>query len=323
MSSAPASADDPVVEVEDLVFDYPGKRALHGVSIRVPRGSVLALVGPNGAGKSTLMRVIAGLDEPLGGRIRVAGISVPDEPRRAQRHLGYLGDFFGLYDELTVRQCLRHAASLRAVPDDAQPQAVLRAATRVGLDDRLDTPAGSLSRGLRQRLAIGQAIVHQPDVLLLDEPAAGLDPEARASLSALFRALQAEGGTLVVSSHILAELEEYSTHMLALREGRIAQFTALGSGPTAGVQRLRVRLARPWTAPPAFWREQGAGLRGGDAASPLVVWVDMPGRDEGAARLLRALVEAGAPVAEFAAHHESLQESYLRAARAGAAGAPA
>ncbi|TFY97595.1 ABC transporter ATP-binding protein [Ramlibacter humi] len=316
MSSA--HTDDAVIEVEGLVFDYPGKRALYGVSIRVPRGAVLALVGPNGAGKSTLMRAIAGLDEPLEGRVRVAGVSVLDEPRRAQRHLGYLGDFFGLYDELSVRRCLLHAASVRAVAGAALHTAVERAARRVGLADRMDTPAGSLSRGLRQRLAIAQALVHEPQVVLLDEPAAGLDPEARASLSALFRALQAEGRTLVVSSHILAELEEYSTHMLALRDGRVVQFTELGAAPTAGVQRLRIRLAHPWQPPPGFWRGQGAGLRAGEPGQPLVIRVDMPGRDEGAARLLRALVEAGAPVAEFAVHHESLQESYLRATRAAA-----
>jgi ABC-2 type transport system ATP-binding protein len=177
--------------------------------------------------------------------------------------------------------------------------------------------AGSLSRGLRQRLAIAQAIVHDPAVVLLDEPAAGLDPEARASLSALFRRMQSEGRTLIVSSHILAELEEYSTHMLALRAGRVIEFRELGTQPDAGVQRLRIRFAHAWQAPEGFWQSQGAGLRARDG---MAVSVDMHGKDEGAARLLRSLVEAGAPVAEFAVHRESLQESYLRAAREDAAG---
>lgn len=307
-----------IVSVAGLVFDYPDKRALHGISVDVPRGSVLALVGPNGAGKSTLMRVIAGLDAPVGGTVTVDGVSVLEEPRRAQRHLGYLSDTFGLYDELTVRQCLLHAASIRAVAAANQDRAVNLAAQRVGLADRLEEIAGQLSRGLRQRLAIGQAIIHEPAVVLLDEPAAGLDPEARSSLSALFRSLQAEGKTLVVSSHILAELEEYSTHMLALRDGRIADFTAIGSHPTAGVQRLHIRLLRGWEAPPGFWQAQGAGLRDSPPsnAGNITIRVDMPGSAEGAARLLKALVDAGAPVAEFSAHRESLQESYLRSTRA-------
>ncbi|HEY1227406.1 MAG TPA: ABC transporter ATP-binding protein [Ramlibacter sp.] len=316
-----AGVDDTVVHVEDLVFDYPGKRALHGVSIRVPRGAVLALVGPNGAGKSTLMRVVAGLDEPVQGQVRVCGISVLDEPRRAQRHLGYLSDFFGLYDELTVRQCLLHAAAARAVAPADCDRAVQVAADRVGLSDRLREPAGTLSRGLRQRLAIGQAIIHGPDVILLDEPASGLDPEARASLSALFRTLRGEGHTLVVSSHILAELEEYCTHMLAVRDGRVAEFVSLEEPITAGVQRVRIRLAAPWEAPPAFWRGEGAGLRR-EADDRREIWVDMPGREAGAARLLKALVEAGAPVAEFAPHRESLQDTYLRASREPARSAP-
>jgi ABC-2 type transport system ATP-binding protein len=309
---SPTGADDAVVAVDDLVFDYPGQRALHGVSIHVPRGAVLALVGPNGAGKSTLMRVVAGLDEPVQGRVQVCGTSVLDEPRRAQRHLGYLSDFFGLYDALTVRQCLQHAAAVRAVNAAHQAQAIAAAAQRVGLHERLEARAGALSRGQRQRLAIAQALIHEPEVVLLDEPAAGLDPEARGSLSALFRSLRAQGHTLVVSSHILAELEEYSTHMLALREGRVADFVALHEPVTAGVQRLRVRLAAPWQPPPGFWQLQGAGLRAG---AGLEISVDMPRGDAGAAQLLKALVDAGAPVAEFAVQRESLQDTYLRSAR--------
>jgi ABC-2 type transport system ATP-binding protein len=308
-----------LISVQDLVFDYPGKRALHGVSVEVPRGAVLALVGPNGAGKSTLMRVIAGLDEPVAGSVTVDGVSVLDMPRQAHRRLGYLSDFFGVYEELSVRQCLLHAASIRAVPALEQEAAVRRTADRLGIADRLQEQAASLSRGLRQRLAIAQAIVHGPAVVVLDEPAAGLDPEARSSLSALFRALQAEGMTLMVSSHILAELEEYSTHMLAIRDGRVAAFTELIPEMTAGVQRLRVALAAHWTPPPGFWMQLGAGLRAapdGQAADSAVLWLDMPGKAEGAARLLKALVDAGAPVAEFVVHRETLQQSYMRSAAA-------
>ena len=234
-----------IITVSNLDFDYPNKRALNNVSIDVPRGAVLALVGPNGAGKSTLMRVIAGLDEPVSGSVLVDGINVLDEPRLAHRKLGYLADFFGLYDELTVAQCLMHAASIRAVPPEQIDAAVKRTAEQLGLADRLLDVAGTLSRGLKQRLAVGQALIHRPTVLLLDEPAAGLDPEARASLSGLFRELQASGMTLLISSHILAELEEYSTHMLAIRDGRVASFSQLGAhaanvNDSSAVQRIRI-----------------------------------------------------------------------------------
>ena len=196
----------PIARVAGLRFEYPGVRALDDVTFSLARGSVTALVGPNGAGKSTLLRCMAGLDAPVVGAIRIDGVDVLESPREAHRKLGYLSDFFGVYAALTVRQCLAHAAAIHG--DRDAPLDVERTAARLGLADRLDAAAGTLSRGLRQRLAIGQAIIHSPRLLLLDEPAAGLDPEARAALAALFRDLRSDGMTLVVSSHILSELEE-------------------------------------------------------------------------------------------------------------------
>jgi ABC-2 type transport system ATP-binding protein len=312
-----------IITVNNLVFDYPNKRALHDVSIAVPSGAVLAMVGPNGAGKSTLMRVIAGLDEPVGGTVLVDGVNVLDEPRLAHKKLGYLSDFFGLYDDLTVKQCLTHAASIRAVPPEKLAQAVQHTAHQLGLGNRLGEAAGSLSRGLKQRLAIGQALIHEPKVLLLDEPAAGLDPEARASLSGLFRQLQAQGMTLLVSSHILAELEEYSTHMLAIRDGRVASFTALqdaqhgGSASAGGApppQRIRVVFTQVFEQLLSVLQENSAiKLEVAAQASNLpMIWLEVQGGTAGAARLLSALVGAGASIAEFAVQRETLQDSYLR-----------
>ena len=196
MNSSSRSA--PVLEVAALNFEYPGKRALTDVNFTLEHGAVLALVGPNGAGKTTLMRSIAGLDDPMSGSITLDGVDVIAEPREAYRKLGYLSDFFGLYSALTVRQSLLHAAGMRALDEATQQAAMLRTAERLDLTSRLDARTDTLSRGWRQRVAIGQAMVHSPQVLLLDEPAAGLDPEARIGLSALFRQLRAEGMTLIV-----------------------------------------------------------------------------------------------------------------------------
>ncbi|MDH3348055.1 MAG: ABC transporter ATP-binding protein, partial [Desulfobulbaceae bacterium] len=172
-------------------------------------------------GKTTLLRCMAALEHPLSGTIRVQSMDVHECPRESHRMIGYLSDFFGLYNELTVRQCLLHAAGARGISYEKIEGVVKRAAERLQLSDRLKVKAGALSRGLRQRLAIAQAIVHDPEILLLDEPASGLDPEARHSLAELFLALREQGMTLVVSSHILSELDEYSTHMLVLKDGRI------------------------------------------------------------------------------------------------------
>ena len=320
-----------IISASNVVFDYATKRALFGVSIEVPQGATLALVGPNGAGKSTLMRVLAGLDAPVAGGVFVDGIDVLMSPRLAHTKLGYLADFFGLYDELTVAQCLRHSASIRGVPDAAVAAAITRSAARLGLTERLHETAGQLSRGLKQRLAIAQALIHEPKVLLLDEPAAGLDPEARASLSGLFRQLRSDGMTLVVSSHILAELEEYSTHMLAIRDGRVAEFTAVANwagnsaaaaSETSGT--LRYKLA--WINPSFDFASALAALPSGIRAKAQLValeaaaqsvTLDIHGGSGAAAALLSALVAAGTQVSEFSPVRVSLQDSYLKSVNAG------
>ena len=302
----------PAIAVEALSFEYPGVRALDGVSFDVVRGSVTALVGPNGAGKTTLLRCIAGLDRPLLGSVQVAAVDVLEEPRAAHRKLGFLSDFFGLYDALTVRQCLLHAAAANGVAESALEATVAEAAGRLEIADKLEARAGELSRGQRQRVAIGLALVHRPEVLILDEPAAGLDPEARASLAGLFKRLRAEGVTLLVSSHILAELDEYSTHMLVLRAGRIIENRALHDGSQPR-RRIRIELAEP----AAGLRAQLASF-GGVAiieAGERGALIDLAGGPLEQARLLSSLAAAGLPVITYGELREDLQASYLRTMR--------
>lgn len=300
-----------MISVQDLTFDYPGTRALHRVSFELAAGSITALVGPNGAGKTTLLRCLAALDEPVGGAIRVDGVDALAAPREVHRRLGYLSDSFGLYEELSVERCLRHAAAIRGVPRAREGDEARAAAARLGLADRLASPAGALSRGLRQRLAIAQAIVHRPRVLLLDEPASGLDPEARHALSALFVRLRDEGMTLLVSSHILAELDAYSTHLLVLREGRVVSHAPLGGAASRAAARVPVALALaapfPGLAAVLAGLEGSAGVR----VDGLTATVELPAAPEARHRALRALLDAGAPVCAFGPERRSLEEAYL------------
>ena len=301
-----------MIEVEGVVYDYPTARALHGVSFTVAAGTVLALVGPNGAGKSTLMRCIAALDTPTAGTIRVAGIDVEADPRGVHRTIGYLPDFFGLYDELTVRRALIYAARSRGVAANRAADAAEAAAARVQLTDRLEARAGELSRGLRQRLAIAQTIVHEPRALLLDEPAAGLDPEARRSLSDLILSLAGGGMTIMVSSHILAELEDYSSQMLMIRDGRAAGDGVVEAGAGAlASPRVEVIFADPPGDLAELLERIGvvvAGLRGDTAVLTLGV-----GEDE--ATLLGRLIAAGLKVKSFQAARTTLEDAYLAEVR--------
>ena len=296
------------IAVEGLSFEYPGVRALDDVAFAVERGSVTALVGPNGAGKTTLLRCLAGLDRPLLGAVEVAGVDVLEEPRAAHRRIGFLSDSFGLYDSLTVRQCLAHAAAANGVAEPALAHTVARTAERISIADKLGARAGELSRGQRQRVAIGQALAHAPEVLLLDEPASGLDPEARHSLAGLFRQLQSEGVTLLVSSHILAELDAYSTHMLVLRGGRVVENRSL-SAVVARTRRLRIELAAPDARLRDLLREGGLSVLEADERRAVAV---LAGGEAEQARVLAQLVGAGLAVSAFGAEREDLQTSYMR-----------
>ncbi len=302
-----------MIVVRDVAYDYPSARVLHAVSFEVAEGAVLALVGPNGAGKTTLMRCMAALDEPAEGSISIDGLDTRADPRAVHAALGYLPDFFGLYDELTVRQSLIYAARSRGVAVSAAEQAALAAAGRVQLSDRLDARAGHLSRGLRQRLAVAQTIVHGPRVLLLDEPAAGLDPEARRALSDLITRLAGEGMTIVVSSHILAELEDYSTRMLMLRDGRVAGDGVVAAGePDAAASLVRIQLAAPRADLAAVLAGLGVAVESSDADE---AHVRVPGGAEAEAALLARLVGAGLAVRAFAPVRRTLEQTYLDEAR--------
>jgi len=293
-------------------------RALDGVSFSIPPRSITALVGPNGAGKTTLLKSIAALLTPLSGRIKVAGLDVHEEPRASHRRMGFLADFYGLYDELTVRQCLDYRAAAQGVGDAERAALVQRAAERMAIADRAGQQAGTLSRGLRQRLAIAEAIVHEPAVLLLDEPASGLDPEARAELALVLRSLASAGMTILVSSHILAELEDYSTHMLILDRGRVREHRAISETAMSAASSVRVVV----TLATADER-----VRGCLAARPLVTELAIEGPvarfafggDLAArSRLLRELIAADLPVAAFEIERVSLQDAYLERMRGGA-----
>ena len=321
-----------MIDVAGLIFEYPGHRALDGIDLHMAAGSVTALVGPNGAGKSTLLRCLAGLEHPAAGQIVVHGVDVLQAPREVHRHVGYLSDFFGLYERLTVAQGLEYAARAMGLAPHVAQTRVAQVAQQLDLLALLQRLPSQLSRGQRQRLAIGQAIVHQPAVLLLDEPASGLDPEARASLAQLMRQLQAQGMTLIVSSHILSELDEYCTHILSIRNGRIESHEALQSAGGVG-QSLQSHQAAANAQPQLYALEVAmpqtegfeARLRqallhttGQDfditGSRPILLW--LPAAAPARAEWLSQLVQTGIPVASLAPVRERLQDRYARTAQA-------
>lgn len=306
-----------MIEVSRLNFDYPGKRVLHDVSFNIARGSVTALVGPNGAGKTTLLRCIVALDRPHSGRITVGGLDVTEHPRAVHRQIGYLSDFFGLYNDLSVRQCLTYMCWAQQIDKADVAAHVEKIARDVMIDNMLDRKAGILSRGYRQRLGIGLSLVHDPELVILDEPASGMDPEARIQLSQLVRGLRARGKTMIVSSHILNELEDYCTDMLIIRDGRVANHVLLSEHMQQVQRALRISVAGGATHAAALSAQSGLHV---DRFEGDVAICRFDGDDAAQQALLAALVSAQVPVYNFNAAQHSLQDAYMRATEMNAAG---
>ena len=297
-----------MIRVESLDFDYGSVRALFDVNFEIQEGSVVALVGPNGSGKTTLMRTIAGLQTPARGKVILNGLDVSEEPRKVHRQIGFLPDFFGLYDDLLVRHSLEFHAGAKKLSKEQASQAIYWAATSLGLEFRPDQLVRELSRGNRQRLAIAQAILHRPPVALLDEPASGLDPDARRQLSSLIQGLRDSGMTLVVSSHILRELEDYATHVMVLREGRMVSFEAITEAQGTEGQFVEIVLAEPSERlKDVLARYEQLTLVSADDRSARV---ELQAKGE-ASKLLSALVAAGLRVERFDPQSRSVEQVYF------------
>ncbi len=214
------TASEPTLTASGLSRDYGARRAVRDVSLTLARGEVLGLLGPNGAGKSTTMQMLTGNLAPSTGEIRICGIDLLEQPTAAKARIGYLPETPPLYRDFTVDEYLTVAAKLHRVPRADVAAAVVRTRNRCGLVDMGDRLIGTLSKGYQQRVGIAQAIVHEPDVVILDEPTAGLDPNQIREIRALIRELAASHSVLL-STHILPEVETVCDRVQILNEGRV------------------------------------------------------------------------------------------------------
>lgn len=194
---------------------------LRDLSLCIPQGVIYGLTGPSGAGKSTLLRVLATVVRPDGGTIRVDGIDPADDRRAVRARIGYLPDRFGVYEALTVREYLSFYAALYGVPPRRRHQVTDELLELFRLTDERDRPVGALSRGLRQQLGMARCLVHDPRIVLLDEPAAGMDPQARLELRDILRELAGLGKTVLIGSNLLEDLAETCTHIGLMRAGQM------------------------------------------------------------------------------------------------------
>jgi ABC-2 type transport system ATP-binding protein len=311
----------PVVETRGLVKRYGDSLAVAGVDLVVGPGEIFGLVGPNGAGKTTTMKILATLLAPTAGEAFVTGIPVLDDPLEVRRRIGYMPDFYGVYDDLRVWEYLDFFGRCYGVPASRRPAMIGELLEIVGLGDRRDEYVESLSRGMRQRLCLAHTLVHDPALLILDEPASGLDPRARVEMREILRELRAMGKTILVSSHILPELGEMCTGVAIIDRGRL-----LRAGPIREIERslratalLRIDVigdeaaisaARDWLGTDARSGDVLDAERGSDGHARLEVAFDGP--PDAQAELLRSMVEAGHRVVGFTQATSDLEEIFLK-----------
>ncbi|WP_454167630.1 ABC transporter ATP-binding protein [Microbacterium lacticum] len=284
--------------------------AVRNVSLEARAGAVTGLVGPNGSGKTTLLLMLASLLAPDAGMLRIGGIDPVSDPAGVRRIMGWMPDALGAWSSLTARETLVMTSRLYGIAPDDAARGAARLLAEVGLNELADTPARVFSRGQKQRLGLARALVHDPQVLLLDEPASGLDPQARVDLRVQLRRLAAEGRTILISSHILSELEEVVDDAVFLVDGSTVSSDRVAQAATR-VRTWRIRLADREATAAVLPVAQVLGL---DAAlvpidrRDLLVGFDS---DASAAAALAALVGAGLPVAEFAAATGLLEHTFL------------
>jgi ABC-2 type transport system ATP-binding protein len=202
---SPDARDGPAVQTEQLRKTFGALVAVDALDLTIHRGEVFGLLGPNGSGKTTTIRMLCGLMEPTSGRAQVAGVDVTDDPEGVRRRIGYMSQKFGLYDDLTVQENLRFYASVYGLRGAARVARVKQQLHELGLEERQDQLAGTLSGGWKQRLALACATSHEPEVLFLDEPTAGVDPASRRLFWDWIYALARSGTTILVTTHYMDE----------------------------------------------------------------------------------------------------------------------
>jgi ABC-2 type transport system ATP-binding protein len=305
-----------IVTARGLVKRYNGTLALGGLDLEIAAGEIFGLVGPNGAGKTTTLRILATLLVPTAGDAEVAGASIRRNPDGVRRVVGYMPDSFGVYDDMKVWEYLDFFGRCHGLPAERRRRMIGDLLELVDLGPRRDAYVATLSRGMQQRLCLAHALVHDPAVLILDEPASGLDPRARVELRELLRELRSLGKTILISSHILPELEELCTSVaimdrgLVLAQGSLTEIEArLRIGAVLRVRVLgdatALVVARDHLAADAF--VVAAEIVGDD-----VVEIGFTGDDDGAARLLAGSVAAGIRIVSFARAASDLEELFLQ-----------
>ena len=302
-----------MIRVRDLRVDFDNVCAVHDLNLEIGDGHVFGLIGPNGAGKTTTMRAILGLLEPTYGEIIVGDVDIRMKPEDACRIVGFMPDYPPLYDDLAVWEFLDLFAACYYVPKSQRPEVIESHLQLVGLWEKRDAIVPQLSRGMRQRLILAKTLIPDPQVLLLDEPASGMDPHGRADLKNVLKKLAERGKTVLISSHILSEMSEFCTSIGIMERGRM-----IVSGTVEDVSRQvmghAVVSVEVLDKPDALLSIVGRDRLAGPVTRPAANMFEFQyeGEPEQVSDLLARLVAAGIPIVAFGRKKEGLEEVFLK-----------
>jgi ABC-2 type transport system ATP-binding protein len=309
-----------IIETKGLTKHYGKVHAVEDLSLEVEEGAIYGFVGPNGAGKTTTMQILTTLLEPTSGEARVAGYSVTQQPRDVRRVIGYMPDFFGVYDDMKVWEYLDFFAACYDIPESERPPLIRDLLELVELDHRADDMVDSLSRGMKQRLCLARTLAHDPQVLILDEPASGLDPRARVEIRQLLVELANMGKTIFFSTHILADVQEICTQVGIIEAGHLVMEGDIETMKRQLVPQREIIVTLLGGTEQA--RELLFGREGIQTVEELKpdngrtrLYVSLQGEDADVSNLLADLVRADIPVMHFVEETRDLESVFMRATK--------
>lgn len=304
-----------MIEVRGLTKAFGATLAVDGLSFRVEKGDALGFIGPNGAGKTTTIRMLASLLKPDSGTAIINGFDVREDPEKVRAAVGYMPDFFGVYDDMKVTEYLDFFAAAYRVPPSERPGLIKDVLELTDLTVKRDAYVDALSRGMKQRLCLAKTLVHDPEVLLLDEPASGLDPRARIEIRELLKELCAMEKTILISSHILTELADLCNKVVIIEHGKLVY---AGSAREVGKE---ITGGRRFVIEVADRAEEACRVLdgcNGVVATDVVegqIHAIYTGTEETQHELLLALIQAGFVVRSFSEQEVNLEEVYMRLTR--------
>lgn len=304
--------------IENLVKQYGKFRAVDGLSLEIGEGHIYGFVGANGAGKTTTMKIVAGLLAPTSGRILVNGLDIHEKAAEVKGRIGYMPDFFGVYDDLKVCEYMDFYSGLYGIAKESREKIGGQLLELVNLADKREAYVDSLSRGMKQRLCLARSLIHDPDLLILDEPASGLDPKARVEVKEILKTLKDMGKTILISSHILPELSEICTSIGIIERGRMVISGTVEEimHRMSGKRTIRIKVLGNMEPAVRFLREQP--LAGSISEGNDYIEVGFGGNGNDMADMLKGMVMSGIPVVSFAELEGSLESIFMNLVGGGA-----